>query len=175
MGDGTCILNECAVVTPALSSAAGMLCLLIGQVYPLEIQQSLRVPRLVHWSRLDPRPGVHDLHTYGGCDQNHSIRWTPHRGESVALMTNVRFFINGQANNVTLRVPPEDQSRGGTREGRGQFLPPRVPAQEQRAGAAPGPQLERRLDEAHPHHRRNYDVNALCERIQMTCFSIIYM
>ncbi|KAL0159666.1 hypothetical protein M9458_043391, partial [Cirrhinus mrigala] len=56
-----------------------MLCLLIGQVHALEIQQSLRVPGLVHWSRLDPRPRVHDLHPNGGCDQNHSIRWTPHR------------------------------------------------------------------------------------------------
>uniref|UniRef100_A0A672QGI4 Transporter n=1 Tax=Sinocyclocheilus grahami TaxID=75366 RepID=A0A672QGI4_SINGR len=32
--------------------------------------------------------------------------------------------------------------------------------------SAAGPQLERRLEAAHPHHSRNYDVNALCERIQ---------
>ncbi|KAL0159667.1 hypothetical protein M9458_043392, partial [Cirrhinus mrigala] len=75
-------------------------------------------------------------------------------------------FANEQANNVILPFPPEDQSGGGAREGRSQFLPSRVPAQMQRAGAAAGPQLERRLDEAHPHHCRNYDVNALCERIQ---------
>lgn len=54
-------------------------------------------------------------------------------------------------------------------------MPQRIPAQKQRAGAAPGPQLERRLDEAHPHHRRNYDVNALCERIQIIYFSMIYI
>lgn len=122
---------ECDVVTPAFSSSAGMLYLLIGQVYAPEIQQSVRVPGLVDRSRLDPRPGVHDLHTYGGCDQNHSIRWTPHRGESLAPETNRRFSVREQANNVTFRVPPEDQSRGGPREGRGQFLPPRVQAQEQ--------------------------------------------
>lgn len=165
---------ECAVVTPALSSAAGMLCLLIGQVHTPEIQQSLRVSGLVHWSRLDPRPHVHDLHTNGGCDQNHSIRWTPHRGESV-VPTTKRFFINEQAYNVAICFPPEDQSGGGTCEGRSQFLPSGVPAQMQRAGTAAGPQLERRLDEAHPHHSRNYDVKRSLWEDSMTCFSITYI
>ncbi len=91
-------------MTPAFFFAAGMFCLLIGQVYALEIQQSLRVPGLVHWSRLDPRPHVHDLHTNGGCDQNHSIRWTSHRGESVVSMTKM-FFTNEQANNVPFTFP----------------------------------------------------------------------
>lgn len=71
------------LVTSGLSFTPGMLCLLIGQVCTSEVQQSLWVPGLVHWSGVDLGACVHDLHTNGGCDQNHSIRWAPYWGKGL--------------------------------------------------------------------------------------------
>lgn len=63
-------------------------------------------------------------------------------------------------------LPSEDQSRGGPREVRRELPPEGVQRERQRADTAAGSKWEQWLDEAHPHHCRNNDVSALCERNQ---------
>lgn len=61
-------------------------------------------------------------------------------------------------------LPSEDKSSGGAGEVGRELPPERVRREGRRADAAPEPQREQRLGEAHPHHRGNDDVSALCER-----------
>lgn len=51
----------------------GLLCLLLGQIQTFDLQQGLRVPRLVHRCGLDSGPGFYDLYSYGCGHQDHPV------------------------------------------------------------------------------------------------------
>lgn len=70
-------------------------------------------------------------------------------------------------------LPSEDQSCGSPGEVRRELSPERVQLKGQWADAAPGPKREQWLDEAHPHHCRNDDVSALCERNKTDVLSVL--
>lgn len=70
-------------------------------------------------------------------------------------------------------LPSEDQSSGSPGEVRRELSPERVQLEGQRADTAPGPKREQWLDQAHPHHCRNNDVSALCERNKIDVLSVL--
>lgn len=70
-------------------------------------------------------------------------------------------------------LPSEDQSSGSPSEVRRELSPERVHLEGQRADTAPGPKWEQWLDQAHPHHCRNNDVSALCERNKIDVLSVL--
>lgn len=51
----------------------GLLCLLPGEVQASDLQQSVRVPRLVHRSGLVLGPVLHDLHPHGDGHQDLTV------------------------------------------------------------------------------------------------------
>ena len=70
-------------------------------------------------------------------------------------------------------LPSEDQSCGSPGKVRRELSPERVQLKGQWADAAPGPKREQWLDEAPPHHCRNNDVSALCERNKTDVLSVL--
>lgn len=70
-------------------------------------------------------------------------------------------------------LPSEDQSCGSPGEVRRELSPERVQREGQRADTAPGPKREQWLEQAHPHHCRNDDVSALCERNKIDVLSVL--
>lgn len=70
-------------------------------------------------------------------------------------------------------LPSEDQSSGGPGEVRRELSPERIQLEGQRADTAPGSKREQWLDQAHPHHCRNNDVSALCERNKIDVLSVV--
>ncbi len=69
--------------------------------------------------------------------------------------------------------PSEDQSRGRPSKVRCELSPERVQLEGQRADAAPETKREQWLNKAHPHHCRNNDVSALCERNKIDVLSVL--
>lgn len=67
----------------------------------------------------------------------------------------------------------EDQSSSGPGEVRREFSPERVQREGQRADTAPGRKRDQWLEQAHPHHCRNNDVSALCERNKIDVLSVL--
>lgn len=78
-------------------------------------------------------------------------------------------------NLISYFLPSEDQSRGGPGEVRRELSPERVQLEKQWADTAPGPKWEQWLDQAHPHHCRNNDVSALCERNKVDVLSLLLL
>lgn len=70
-------------------------------------------------------------------------------------------------------LPSEDQSSSSPSEVRRELAPQRVQPEGQRADTAPGPKWEQWLNQAHPHHCRNNDVSALCERNRIDVLCVI--
>lgn len=76
-------------------------------------------------------------------------------------------------NLISHLLPSENQSSGSPSKDRRELSPERVQLEGQRADTAPGPKREQWLDQAHPHHCRNNDVSALCERNKIDVLSVL--
>lgn len=76
-------------------------------------------------------------------------------------------------NLISLLLPSEDQRSGSPGKVRRELSPERIQREGRRTDTAPGPKWEQWLNEAHPHHCRNNDVSALCERNKTDVLSVL--
>lgn len=69
----------------------GNICLCLNQVFTFEVQQRVCVPMVGQWDRLDPGPGLHDVHSRLG---RHEAAFHPRNTERGMLNLNM-ILIHG--------------------------------------------------------------------------------